>query len=155
MLIVEPTTLEHIKELAETAQTIDKESIRLLTGETPLQGLISSVSHSLSSETYLLDGLVAAIAGVSKASLLSNWACPWLIASDVIQTVPIKFWKLSKTWVMDELEQHGILSNFVYIEHDRSIRWLKRLGFTLEPPQPIGPYGALFMRNELRWDNQR
>lgn len=151
MLIVTDATWDHVTELAETMQELDKLSIKLLTGETPLDGLVDSCRQSLHAEAWMLDGRVAAISGVSKPTLLSDWACPWLLCSDVIRTVPRRFLEATKAWTMDELEQHGKLINYTYTEHKRSLRWLEWLGFTVYPAEPRGPYNALFHKDELIW----
>jgi hypothetical protein len=40
----------------------------------------------------------------------------------------------------------GPIGNDVYAKNQQSIRWLKHLGFTVEPPRPIGHSCALFSR---------
>lgn len=40
----------------------------------------------------------------------------------------------------------GPIGNDVYAKNTASIRWLKHLGFTVEPPRPLGQSCALFSR---------
>jgi hypothetical protein len=40
----------------------------------------------------------------------------------------------------------GPIGNDVYAKNKRSIRWLKHLGFQVEPPRPMGMSAALFCR---------
>lgn len=141
----------HINELAETMQAIDKESIFQLSGMHPKPALLNSVQASLEANSYLVSGEVVSICGVSKYTLLSDWACPWLLCSDAIRKRPKEFMIQTKKWTYDKLEEHGILRNVVYAKHERSIRWLKWLGFTIYPPEPFGVNNALFCRNELIW----
>lgn len=139
----------HINELAVTMQQEDIKSIAALTGMSPLQGSLKSVENSLESTAYILDGKVAAISGLSKTSWLSEWACPWLLCSDVIRQHPKVFLRETKRQTYEWLERHLILRNFVHVDHSRSIRWLEWLGFTIYPAKPIGVNGAMFHLNEL------
>ena len=131
-------------------QSADKDSIMALAGMSPLEGLLRSHKHSNQDETWIVDGQVAAISGISQATMLSNWACPWLLCSDIIRKHPRIFLEETKKWTYDKLAQYGTLRNYVDVRHTRSIKWLKWLGYTLYPPQPIGKNGELFMLDELK-----
>ena len=155
MLLVTSTIPEHIADLSITMQDMDKESILMLSGKSPFDGLLDSVANSLETQSYILDGEIVAIAGINKLTLLSPWACPWLICSDKAHKSPRQFMSITKRWVEEKLEENKWLSNVVYAKHKKSIRWLEWLGFTLYPAKPMGPYGALFMRNELKWANKQ
>jgi hypothetical protein len=50
-------------------------------------------------------------------------------------------------WVEHCLERvGGPIGNDVYAKNRTSVRWLRFLGFEVEPPRPIGHSGALFSR---------
>ena len=50
-------------------------------------------------------------------------------------------------WVQHCLEQVGCpIWNDVYARNTQSVRWLQFLGFTVEPPRPMGVSCALFSR---------
>lgn len=52
-----------------------------------------------------------------------------------------------RDWVDYCLEVVGRpIGNDVYAKNRQSIRWLRHLGFEVEPPRPIGVSGALFSR---------
>ena len=42
------------------------------------------------------------------------------------------------------------LLNYVHAGNTTSVRWLRRLGFTLAEPQPYGARGELFHQFEMR-----
>lgn len=144
------TLPEHVEELAHTMQEDDKLSILNLVGLTPKQGLQLSIENSLQSDSWVLDGQVVAISGISVPSLLGDTACPWLLCSDVIRKIPRIFMEATREQTYEWLDQYPILHNVVWAGHIRSIRWLKWLGFKLTGPYPIGINGAEFYIDELR-----
>jgi hypothetical protein len=147
---VVPVQEEHILELAETMQKEDKNSIWALSHLSPEQGLRHSLRNAVQSNTWLVNGEVGAIYGISKPHLLSDSACAWMLGSGVIMHYPKYFMEGSRDWVHDAVDRYGILRNFVDARHKRSIRWLKWLGFTLHPAIPIGIERLPFHPNELR-----
>lgn len=74
----------------------------------------------------------------------------WLLGTDGLTATRTRRLQLcieGRDWVEYCLEiVGGPIGNDVYAKNQRSIRWLKRLGFEVEPPRPVGPSGALFSR---------
>jgi hypothetical protein len=143
-------TDEHIKELSETMQKEDKDSIEALTNKSIYESLKASVDNSIESTVWLVDNKVAAIIGISQTGLLSDKACPWCICSDEIKKFPKLFLRGSWIWTQAALKRYKWLENIVDARHKRSIRWLKWLGFTIYPAVPVGPNGMLFHKDELK-----
>lgn len=94
------------------------------------------------------DGEPVSVMGVASLSLLGGMGCPWMLATDLVDRVPGRLMKHSRTFLgrMHELFPH--LENFVDARNERSVRWLRRLGFTIHPAEPHGPAGQLFHRFE-------
>src|SRR5574341_272554 len=134
----------YVAELAATMQKDDIKAILALSGQSPMQGLQSSIENSFQSECWLVNGRVAAISGISKLTHLSEWACPWLLCSDLIRDHPRYFLRQTKYWFDKQLQEHGKLMNVTHAEHKRSVRWLEWLGVHLYPAQPFGVKGELF-----------
>ena len=48
------------------------------------------------------------------------------------------------------LEQYPVLVNYVSVDNELSIKWLKYLGAKFYDPSPYGKEGKMFMRFEFR-----
>lgn len=87
------------------------------------------------------DGLVA-VFGVT--SIDERRGSPWMMATpafdrhhrDLVREVP--------PYLERMLAVFPNLSNFVFAGNETSIRWLKRIGFHVEPAEPCGALGKLF-----------
>lgn len=95
------------------------------------------------------DGEPVALFGVGALSLLQGVGTPWLLGTD-------RMWRHPRTLVVEgrrylstmrSLYPH--LVNYVDARNDASIRWLKRLGFTLHDPAPYGAMGLPFHKFEV------
>lgn len=138
----------HILEMACYMQEIDKESIELLSGMTPYEGLEQSVNNSNESYVWYVDNTLCGMGGISQVSFLSDYACPWLLCTDSIQKYKKTFMTETRSQVDEWVKTYGTLRNVVYSKHERSKRWLQWLGFKLGPAVPLGPEGALFHFHE-------
>jgi len=72
----------------------------------------------------------------------------WLLGTSRLTATWENRWQLTicgRQWVDHCLSVVGVpIGNHVYAKNQRSIRWLRHLGFTIEHPEPFGPSGALF-----------
>lgn len=91
------------------------------------------------------DGVVIAMFGVAAPSLLADSGHPWMFGSDEIGRVhPRAVVELSRKYIPNMLRFFPRLENIVDSRNDKSIRWLRRMGFILSPAIPMGPEGVLF-----------
>jgi len=92
-------------------------------------------------------GRVIALIGCAPGgTMLTPCGIPWLLGSDECAAHARLLVARGRQVVGDWLRQYGRLENYVDARHAASIRWLKRLGFTIHPVQRCGPGGALFHR---------
>ena len=87
-----------------------------------------SIAHSEKGGATLIDGKLAAVFGVNNGII-------WLVATDDIAAHPVAFFRLSRRIFNNLKEGYSLLENYVHVNNTLSIRWLKWLGFTIEPPQ--------------------
>jgi GNAT superfamily N-acetyltransferase len=118
-------------------------------GFTREEGIGRSLDSALWADAYLVDGEVAAIAGVSIGSLLGGEAIPWLVTGRPVERCRREFLRQTRAGVARMLRQFPVLCNHVHAEYTEAIRWLRWLGFTIEAPAPRGPRGELFCRASL------
>ena len=141
---------KHITTLAEYMQKEDRDNAWAIAHISPEQAIRHSVGASIEAETWLANGKVMAIRGVSKGTFLSPYACVWMLGAEGLRQYPVAFLKGSREWVGRMLEQYDHLVNYVDGRNKRSLKWLKWLGFTIHPAAPLGIEGRMFHWVEKR-----
>lgn len=105
---------------------------------TPEEGLSNSFSSSSSSLVATIDGKPFAMFGIVPDSLLGRTAQVWLLTTNDIPKIKMRFLKMSKLVIRFFLIQYPILYNYVDARHKLSIEWLKWCGAILNPAQAFG-----------------
>lgn len=152
-----PARPEHLVPVAERMRPEDALEVRLASGHEPLQALEASlaVSRDLRGEvrawTILHHGRPEALFGVGRASLLSDVGVPWMLGTEEISRggadgLAIPFARHCAAYVAEMERGFARLENYVHTDNRFSIRWLKWLGFSFDPPAPYGLHRALFRR---------
>lgn len=99
-----------------------------------------------------VNGRLALLGGVAPVSLLNGIGSPWLLGTTELDRVPGALTRLCVRYRDISLGLYPELINYVDARNVKSIRWLKRLGFTVdEQPVPYGPNGMPFHRFKLRY----
>lgn len=93
-----------------------------------------------------IDGRPVCVFGVVRWSTLSMTGTPWLLATDEFEEEGLAIVKLSKTYSNLMKKRFRLLQNFVDVRQEKSIKWLKWIGFTIEPAEPFGVLGMPFHR---------
>lgn len=139
MKLVLPTA-QHVCHVAANLRAGDAEELRLWDGSTPAQGVLASVRASQVLHTVLVSDQPAGLCGVNRGRV-------WLLGTDLLtasQREVRSSVRLSRAWVTDQARRFGRLFNFVWARHTAALRWLRWLGFTIEPARPMGLAGAAF-----------
>lgn len=104
----------------------------------PKFALTSSIQNSSVSLTFLHNGAIVGMFGVSPDSMLATRAKVWMLTSEEIYNVKICFLKCSR-WIIDKfLSLYPTLWNFVDARHEESIRWLRWVGAKIFDSVPYG-----------------
>lgn len=146
---VEPGDISYV---AENMRKADREELEAAYGttRTPRFVLELSVKSTPDASTILSpsgSGEPVALIGTRPPALLGEGkAVPWMLGTDKIFQFPRAFVQGGRGYVKDMLEKYGALENFVDVRNVVSARWLKNIGFTLEPPAPYGAYNMPFQR---------
>lgn len=129
------------------------EGVRL--GLSPEEGTLVAFRHSLMRRAALVGDGVAAVWGVSGQPL-GVIGIPWLLTSPAVLGVSShRFVSVYRRQVTDMLDLFPVLENYVDAEHDKAVRLLVLTGFVVDPPIPLGPYGASFRKFSMRRDAVR
>lgn len=142
MIRLEVATKAHIEELSPRIREIDRKEIwraAHITAEAAIESGLTDEAYAL----YFNDE-IALIFGCKPITILSDEACPWMIASDLIERHPLVFLRKCKPTVDYWHKKYRTLINFADNENETVKKWVAWLGFTVYKPAPYGIEGALF-----------
>lgn len=136
-LEVVPAMEAHARELAPRLRPRDVDEVRDSGGYSPLEALTVSVQWSTYARALLEDGRVIAMWGVAPLPD-GTLGAVWLLGSPELDHHPRLFLKLARPEVEHMAGMFLGLTNYVSASNTASVRWLKRLGFTVAEPRPWG-----------------
>lgn len=119
----------------------DLETVRS-TGQSGAEVLVQGVDCSEFLRCIEFDDGTANIYGVAKGP--GDLWVPWSMSTTLVDRHAREFLALSLEGIAEIKERYDRLVNFVDAEYTKSIRWLKRLGFTVNNPVPYGLNGEPF-----------
>jgi hypothetical protein len=141
MITIVPANMEHAK--AIDLRPGDRREIEVL-GLTMPEAFAVSTARDVWSETYLIEGEIAAMVGLAANSILGGWGSPWLVTGTPVDRHTKLFLKETRAGVDRMRAAFPRLSNYVHAEYTQTVRWLRWLGFSIGAPEPKGPFGAPF-----------
>lgn len=109
-----------------------------------------SVAASLMCWSWFVDGELACIMGVAPLSILGGIGSPWMLGTPVCDRHARVLIKRPPEYIAEMLKAFPHLVNFVHAKNTTSVRWLKRLGFTLHEATPHGALGEAFHKFEMK-----
>jgi hypothetical protein len=153
---IRPATMADARTLV--LRRADREEIDALTGGDPQEALAESVARSASAWAGVADGALVCLFGVvpapseaeGPASPAGVAGIPWLLGADSVAAYGRPFLRRNRAYVRAMLRDFPVLANVVDARNAVSIRWLRWLGFTLGPPQPMGVKCLPFIPFEMR-----
>jgi hypothetical protein len=152
-----PTDVGHLYDLARVLRPLDRVEIETA-GVSVNRALYRAFRNSILVRTAFVGDDIAAIWGLcvgmrSGVSPLSDLAVPWLHTSDAIERVPVSFLRIARQQ-LDEMKRNRCrLESFVAADYKQAVKLLRKLGFTVEPPAPIGVRAAPFCRFHMGFDS--
>jgi hypothetical protein len=114
------------------------------------EGIRASVRRSLLCWSGFIDGELAAILGVAPIDMLNGLGSPWMLGTPVLDRHQRVLVRATPEYISRMLKAFPHLVNFVHAKNTTSVRWLRRLGFTLQEAVPFGPLGEPFHPFEMR-----
>lgn len=119
-------TMDFTLDLRET----DKKEARAFLGLEPMEALSLSLKDSDEAWAVMHDDEYVGFFGVCQGD---GYGIPWFVSTDDFDDFKLTFVKESKKILQSMLEKYGKLQNYVSVENEKSINWLKWLGFTIHP----------------------
>ena len=92
------------------------------------------------------DGEPIALLGVAPISLVSGEGAPWMLGTERVFQEPRAALLLGRRMTTAWAERYRLLQNWVDARNALSIRWLRKIGFTIHPAEPHGALGLPFHR---------
>jgi len=142
-------TLEHVHALRGRLRTSDILEIEASSGRDPDEALELSWRASDQVWAALQNDRVIALFGAGRISMLSDIGVPWMLGSEELTGAGLEVGKRSRQYVLEMKNRFSLLENYIDARQKTSIRWLKWLGFQVEPAQPWGvlqlPFHRFFM----------
>ncbi len=134
-----------IESIAANIRASDLAEIWLSHKFLPLEGVQNSVKRSRDDcFVAVADEAPLCIFGVASSSLTALRGSPWMIGTDTLAFYKQEVRELSRPMINYLRGGYALLENWVHVDNLVSVRWLESCGFTVEPAEPHGPFGALF-----------
>jgi hypothetical protein len=141
----EPTE-EGVEYISENLREADREETYASSGhrqyhDTLRLGLAGSRSCVMALTAC---GEPVALLGVVTVSVLYSVGSPWMLATDRAYSFRRAFIECGRVYTAAMLGVYESLENHVDARNQRSIDWLRRLGYVIGPAKPYGALGLPF-----------
>lgn len=147
---IRETTINDVVELARNLRAADAAEMRAYGHDDYLPHLTRSALHSMLCWSAFADGKLACIIGVAPLSVMSGVGSPWMMGTHVLDQHQRVLVRRTPEYISKMLNAFPHLVNYVHAQNTTSVRWLRRLGFTLHDAQPYGALGEPFHKFEMR-----
>lgn len=131
-----PATGDDARLLATAMRESDRLEIERM-GFRPLQAVERSIRISDWADAFLVDGELAAIAGVQTIDALAGEGVPWLVGTDILDRYPVGLMRRVGAVLHEMMAGRRYLVNVVDAKNARTIRWLEHIGFHVKRDPPV------------------
>jgi len=149
-VLIRQTIPGDAEQLAQNLRASDEAEVRAYGHNDPTLACQRSVARSMLCWTAFVDGQLAAILGVAPLSVVSGLGSPWMLGTPVLDASSRILVRKTPEYIAQMLKAFPHLVNFVHAENTTSVRWLRRLGFTVHEAQAFGALGEPFHPFEMR-----
>lgn len=141
---------DHMLSILDNMRQADQDEVRAASGLEPDLGLLDSWCRSMKTWAMISSGEIAAVMGLVAHPQSKDTGIPWMLGSDLMDSIKLFFTKQSKDFIRNEmLSEFKHLTNYVDVRNIKSIKWLVYCGFQLSKPAPFGPEGKAFHKMYL------
>lgn len=133
------------------ARMADREEMLAGAGQSIAAALQAGLEQSLRAWVIESNGLPLAAVGDTMHGI--GVGVPWMVTTEHVARDARGFLRGSRAVLMEMLQRHQQLINYVDARNVSAIRWLGWLGFTIGDPVPYGVQGLPFHKfNMIRSD---
>ena len=141
--LIEPTR-ELIDVIASDMRQADAAEVWASNRHTPIEALMTGWSMSEGSVIVTVNDEPCVMIGLVIRDILSGTGVPWLLGTENALKYKRQFITQVPAIIDEMLDKCPELFNYVHVENKVSIKWLKRIGFTMGNPEPYGVDGEMF-----------
>jgi len=110
----------------------------------PEEALRRGIAESIYCCT-ICNGSPIGIFGIVPETILGNKAVIWMLSSEEIKKIKVKFLRTNREFIDNMLEFYPYLYNYVDARNEQSLKWLKHCGATIkDEAEPYGVEGKPF-----------
>ena len=144
-------TTADVRFVGERLREADRREIIAL-GYRPEAGLRISAEASDYAWCGLIGGVPSMIFGCTRGAL-SDSGEVWALGTDNCTGHAREMLVYGRRKLREMLDIFPVLENYCDARYEASLRWLRKIGFTVCEPEPFGVNGALFCRITARKEN--
>lgn len=145
-VLIKKADFSHVAAMAPHVRQADVNEL-LATGYwNAEEALHDSVAHSTQAWAGFVDGEIVCMFGVCPRNLVMGEGSPWLLSTDKIVQHQKIFLRRCKFFVDQMGRDYNQLINYVDARNTVAIRWLRWLGFDIEPAKLHGLLTVPFHR---------
>lgn len=149
-VLIRQTLPGDAEQLAHNLRASDESEVRAYGHNDLTLACQRSVARSMLCWSAFIDGQLAAILGAAPLSVVSGLGSPWMLGTPVLDAHSRILVRSTPGYIAQMLQAFPHLVNFVHAKNTTSVRWLRRLGFTVHEAQPFGALGEPFHPFEMR-----
>ena len=137
-----PSILSDVRSVSERMREMDVRELEALQ-QTPKDSLNQGMLQSKDCQTIVIDDSAEAMFGISKTS---EGGLIWFLCTDEITKVRFQLIKQGRAWVDEQVQNYGLLYNYVLEIHEEAQAFIAMMGF--EFTHRVVIYGKDFLRFE-------
>lgn len=137
-IVVRESELGDIAYLKNYLRASDIEEIFASNHHTPEEALTVGFRESTICLTVLNCGIPSAMFGVNAKTLFSESGIIWLLATDDLAKIKIRFLRHCQPFIRLLLKYYPFLWNYCDARNAEALAWLRFCGATITPAEPYG-----------------
>lgn len=147
---IRPTQPADVEQLIANLRPADLAECQAYGRPDLAEGIRASARRSLLCWSGFVDGQLAAVLGAAPIDIMAGVGSPWMLGTSVLDRHQRVLVRMTPGYIASMLKAFPHLVNFVHARNGTSVRWLRRLGFTLHEAVPYGALGELFHPFEMK-----
>lgn len=145
-IVVRTSILKDVYYLSTRLRASDIDEIWASHNAVPHEALNRGFENSILCLTIEDNGDPICMFGVVPLNIISDKATIWMLGSDGIDRIKIRFIRNNRKIINELLDVYSHLSNYVSVDNFKSLQWLRWLGASFDAPVIYGIEGKLFQR---------
>lgn len=140
----------HADAMAPLLRPFDREEIAIMFGPDPAEMLRHGIERSSHAYAAIEGGVPFAIGGVVPLSMMGGEGMPWMLGTQGVVRNRRWFLRESRRQLARVFDTYDHLHNVCDARYEKSVRWLRWLGFTIGDPVPVGDRGLPYLPFSMR-----